>query len=104
MFVKFKGTTVNKLRIVHFESKELYKDFLDKYYCKNFFYAVGTTYKQALNFYNNYESNFCVWINKYDKQRCSLSFGSLLYARMNYSSTNIEEYTLDNDNNKLEIE
>mgnify|MGYP006398228373 CR=1 FL=1 len=106
MFVKFKGTIVNKLRIVHFESKELYKDFLDKYYGKNFFYSDGTTYKQALNFYNSYESNFCVWINKYDKQRCSLSFGSLPYARMNYSSTNIEEYTLDNDNNnnKLEIE
>ncbi len=104
MFVKFKGTRVNKLRIVHFGSKELYKDFLDKYYGKNFFYTVGTTYKQALNFYNNYESNFCVWINKYDKQCCSLSFGSLPYARMNYSSTNIEEYTLDNDNNKLEIE
>ena len=106
MFVKFKGTIVNKLRIVHFGSKELYKDFLDKYYGKNFFYSDGTTYKRALNFYNNYESNFCVWIKKYDKQRCSLSFGSLPYARMNYSSTNIEEYTLDNDNdnNKLEIE
>ena len=106
MFVRFKGTIVNKLRIVHFKNKELYKDFLDKYYDKQFSYAAnGTTYKQALNFYNSYGSNFCVWINKYDKQRCrcSLSFGSLPYARMNYSSTNIEEYTIDN-NNKLEIE
>ena len=111
MFVKFKGTRVNKLRIVHFGSKELYKDFLDKYYGKNFFYTVGTTYKQALNFYNNYQSDFCVWIHENNIGHNighSLSFGSISYARKNYSNINIEEYTLDNNNNNnnniLEIE
>lgn len=102
MFVKFKGTIVNKLRIVHFGSKELYKDFLDKYYGKNFFYIVGTTYKHALSFYNNYQSNFCVWIHE-NNIGPNLSFGSISYARKNYSNINIEEYTLDN-NNILEIE
>lgn len=101
MFVKFKGTRVNKLRIVHFGSKELYKDFLDKYYGKNFFYTIGITYEDALNFYHNYQSDFCVWIHE-NNFGPNLSFGSISYARINYPNTNIEEYTLDN--NKLEIE
>ena len=106
MFVRFKGKVVDELRIVHFKNKELYKDFLDKYYDKQFSYANGTSYKEALRYYDKYYDEFCVWIHNnagLNNKYTNLSFGSLSYARSYYANTNIEEYTIDN-NNKLEIE
>ena len=106
MFVRFKGKIVDELRIVYFKNKELYKDFLDKYYGKQFSYANGALYKEALRYYDSYYDEFCVWIhvnNKLNNKHSCLSCGSLSHAISHYTNTNIEEYTLDNDN-KLEIE